>query len=273
MSLALTNRLEERAHMLARARAFFAEREVLEVDTPMLSRTAPIDAHIDCVEVKCIGKPAYLHTSPEYGMKRLLCEGSGDIYQLAHVFRDNEWGEKHTVEFTMAEWYRLGFSLQQMIEETFRFIQLFVEVDTFEVLSYHQVMCGHDEESFALNIEPTLGQGKVTFMTDYPPEKAMLAQVNAQGVAERFEVFYQGIELANGYHELGNALEQRRRLQEANRERLEFGKSRYPLDTLFLEALEKGLPDCCGVAVGFDRLMMLRYNAGKIDNILPFRSL
>lgn len=271
MSLALTNNLlQDRAYMLSQARVFFAKRGILEVDVPLLSRSAPIDPYIDVVRATCNGKPAFLHTSPEYGMKRLLCAQSGDIYQLGHVFRDFESGKKHLVEFTIAEWYRIDFSLQEMMEETFAFIQLFVDVQEFEVIPYGEFM--EDEMHFALEIEPNLGRDKVTFVSGYPPSKAALARVK-DGIAQRFEVFLEGVELGNGYLELQDPLEQKRRLEEANLERLANQKESYPIDREFLAALEEGLPDCCGVAIGFDRLMMLRHNREDIEEVIPFRGI
>ena len=269
MFLAPANKLKQRGELMAASRCFFADRDVIEVDVPMLSEKAPVDVHIDLVQACALGKNAFLHSSPEYGMKKLLAAGSGDIYQLSHVFRDLESGSRHAIEFTMVEWYRLGFTLHQLIEEVFQFVQLFIPIKEYELRSYDSLWRGHNEESFALNVEPTLGQGKATFIVDYPPSEAALAQVNDAGFAERFELFIDGIELANGYHELADPIEQKQRLEEANQERLNFGKQAYPIDEDFVSCLQT-LPDCCGVAVGFDRLMMLRNNTQNIEDILPY---
>ena len=262
--------------MMARCRQFFAIRGVVEVDVPILSRASSVDVYIDPVHAICCNQPAYLHTSPEYGMKRLLAEGMGDIYQLSHVFRDHEAGERHTPEFMMAEWYRVGFSFQQMIEETTDFIRLFLEEipQEFEEFSYRDAFIHYvgrypdsmeeRDELLVFEIEPHFGKGKLTVIRGFPPEQAALSQVNAQGMAERFEIYYQGIELANGYHELTDALEQRRRIVRANQKREQLGKKTLPIDEEFLAALEKGVADCCGVAVGFDRLMMLRHQVEDI---------
>ncbi len=266
MSLALTNKISERAAQLARCRNFFAERGVVEVDVPMLSSCAPIDLHIDLVEVSALGKRAFLHSSPEYGMKKLLAGGSGDIYQLSHVFRDHERGHRHLVEFTMVEWYRKGLTLAELIEEVFAFVQLFIPIQDYELLSYDVVWRGQSEESFAFEVESTLGRGRATFIVDYPPSAAALARVNAAGFAERFELFVEGMELANGYHELADPIEQRERLEAENRKRLACGKKSYPIDEAFVAALAT-LPDCCGVAVGFDRLMMLKSNSENIGAV------
>ncbi|MCH9627410.1 MAG: Elongation factor P--(R)-beta-lysine ligase [Chlamydiales bacterium] len=276
MSLALTNRLRERAALLAAARAFFAEKNVMEVDVPILSRHTSVDAHIDLIEATCLGKKAFLHSSPEYGMKRLLADGSGDIYQISHVFRNDERGERHNPEFTMVEWYRCGFTLQEMIAETVAFVQLFLpDAVSFETLTYRQAFdhyVGHFPDDleerdrlFAFEIEPHLQN---TILYGFPSEQAALAQLDEEGMAERFELFYQGVELANGYHELTDPVEQEKRLEEANAARIKMGKLCYPVDQRFLEALKSGIPDCCGVAVGFDRLMMLRGEAHSLADVL-----
>lgn len=303
-------RLKDRATMLAKSRHFFAERAILEVDCPLLSPRAAIDAHIDLIPAFYQEKEVrYLHSSPEYGMKRLLAEGIGDIYQLAHVFRDGEWGVKHNPEFMMAEWYRVGFHLEQMISETLAFISLFLGPLPYKIISYRELFLeftGMDyttsssETLFAyiqkkniphyssllsegkdalLNlilgsiIEPKLGQGECTVLTYYPATQAALARKRwhqGEEVAERFEIYYQGIELCNGYHELTMVEEQIERFTTSNKERVLLGKKPLPTDDLFLKALEKGLPDCCGVAVGFDRLMMLRHQSQNIAEILSW---
>lgn len=262
--------------MLAEARTFFAKRKVLEVDVPILSQRASVDAHIDLLQATCLGKKAFLHSSPEYGMKRLLAEGIGDIYQISHVFRSDERGERHNPEFTMVEWYRCGLSFEEMIEESVGFIQLMLNSESdFEWLTYEEVFIRYlgfypqtsDERDrlFAFEVEPHLG---ATIICGYPPEQAALARVE-NGLAKRFEIFCQGVELANGYHELIDPIEQKKRFEEANTHRVALGKTAYPIDYNFLEGLSS-LPDCCGVAVGFDRLMMLRHRVLSIEEILPF---
>lgn len=304
------SRLKDRAAMLKAARLFFEERGILEVDCPLLSPRASVDAHIDLISAyyrkteKC-----FLHSSPEYGMKRLLAQGIGDIYQLSHVFRDGEYGFKHNPEFMMAEWYRHDFSLEEMIEETVEFIRLFVGDLPAKLMSYREVFqyySGFDyleqnEEDLwnyiqkneipaypnvkeegkdaLLNlilgsqIEPLLGENELFVLAFYPASQAALAQKRWQGpeqIAERFEIYYQGIELANGYHELADAEEQRLRFMEANEMRLALGKETYPIDENFLQALKTGLPDCCGVAVGFDRLMLLRHKQPSLAHVIPW---
>lgn len=305
-----TIRLQDRARMLKAARTFFEERAVLEVDCPILTAQASVDAHIDLIVALYRGvEKRYMHSSPEYGMKRLLAEGIGDIYQLSHVFRDEEFSVKHNPEFTMAEWYRLGFSLEQMMEETVEFARLFLGDLSYRVVHYRDLFLQkigidyvtaseHDlfeyiqaqhipfypsikeEGKDALlnlilgsQIEPKLGQEELLVLAYYPASQAALAQKRwhkEEQVAERFELYYQGMELANGYHELANAEEQHQRFEEANTLRLALGKETLPPDEHFLKALAKGLPDCCGVAVGFDRLMMLRQGQKEIANVLAW---
>lgn len=309
----MTSRIEllkDRARMLAEARHFFSERGVLEVDCPLLTSNASVDLHIDLISALFGGEETrYLHSSPEYGMKRLLSEGIGDCYQLAHVFRDGEVGHKHNPEFMMAEWYRQGVDFDAFIEETLAFIRLFLGDLPSEVVSYKQVFMEHlgldpfkasheilvdsikrsgisyypsvleEGRDALLNlllgtlIEPKLGHNQLTVLAYYPESQAALAKaavIDGDRVAKRFEVYYQGVELANGYDELADAKEQRRRLTEANEERLKHGKRQLPIDEAFLAALEKGLPEACGVAVGFDRLMMLRHKKDKIAQVIAF---
>lgn len=301
--------LKDRASMLAKARSFFQAKDVLEVDCPLITKQASVDAHIDLIPTTHSTETRYLHSSPEYGMKRLITEGIGDIYQLAHVFRQGESGHKHNPEFMMAEWYRLGFTFEEMIAETLDFIRLFLGDLPAMTLSYRevfQIYAGIDYLSMStedlirymekvgiqvypgiaeegkdalLNIilgtiiEPNLGQEGLLALAYYPSTQAALAKTlvrEDEKVAERFEVYYKGMELANGYHELADAKEQRQRLMEANVQRKSLGKETLPIDEKFLIALEKGLPDCCGVAVGVDRLMMLRHKRNNIADVIAF---
>lgn len=301
--------LKKRASLLKAARAFFEERGVMEVDCPCLSTFASVDAHIDLIGANVCGQAAHLHSSPEYGMKRLLGQGIGDIYQLSHVFRDGECGRKHNPEFMMCEWYRVGMSFDALMQETCDFISLFVGDLPREILSYEEAFLRHvnldpykatvdeldslihsmghnvpfdpvsdtkdDRLSYILSafVEPYLGSDCLTCLPYFPPTQAALAQVrevNGHLVAERFEVFCDGLELANGYHELIDAKEQRARLEESNKMRKALNKNSLPVDERFLEALEQGLPDACGVAVGFDRLVMLACKADKISDVLAW---
>lgn len=300
-------RLYDRSRMLAAARAFFYERKITEVDCPIISPKASVDAHIDLIPCVVRGKgTCWLHSSPEYGMKRLLAEGIRDIFQLSHVFRDGEEGQKHRPEFMMAEWYRIDLSYEEMIEEACQFIELFVGRQQRLVLTYQEIFLKYvnidplyctvadflayiaakgarfpydpevdtidDLLSFVLTtfIEPELASidDALVVITYFPASQSALAKTQ-QRVAERFEVYYQGIELSNGYHELQDAVEQHKRLHEANAERRKRKKEELPIDEAFLQALGRGIPDCCGVAVGFDRLMMLRHSVTDIGDVLP----
>lgn len=304
-----TSILRDRAGMLAASRHFFAERSIVEVDCPLLTAGASVDAHIDLIAAYNGSELRYMHSSPEYGMKRLLSEGMEDIYQLSHVFRGGEESPKHNPEFMMAEWYRLGCSFESMMLETCAYIRLFLGDLAVQTISYREVFklyvnidyvhasttelleclrshgiayypgVAEEGKDAILNlilgtlIEPRLGEKGLLVLAYYPSTQAALAETQQRGdeaVAERFEVYYKGVELANGYHELADAEEQRHRLVEANAARVSLGKEALPVDEHFLAALAKKLPDCCGVAVGFDRLMMLRHRADHIKEIMPF---
>ena len=305
--------LRERAQMLSRARSFFEEKQLLEVDCPACCRFPPLDPHIDplCVMPLCVvdgSSKRWLHTSPEYGMKRLLAEGVGDIYQISHVFRAGERGRRHNPEFTMVEWYRCGFSLEAMIEETFDFLTLAlggekekkrltyreallrhagfdyttitkkVLLELLEPLHLSSPLLSHSSFDDLLQIamdalvEPKLvGEGLVAIF-HYPASQAALAESCLEEgipIAKRFEIYYEGQELANGYEELRDGEEQKSRLLSANEERTRRGKSSLPIDIDFLASIDR-LPPCCGVAVGFDRLLTLRLKVEEIGQVLPF---
>lgn len=302
--------LKKRAEAFDKTRAFFKKRAVLEVDCPALSRGAPLDLHIDPMAV-FTGKGAirYLHTSPEYAMKRLIAEVQADLYQLCHVFRHEECGPLHNPEFTMLEWYRLGFSFEQMIDETVLLIQTLLSAlpcqkatyrDTFEkhtgldpvtatpsdLLTLAQKKGIHlspsatqwDKDTLlqllmAECIEPLLGNNELFALTHFPASQSALSKtIEKEGTpcALRFEIYYQGIELANGYDELTDPIEQKRRFLATNQARQSIGKDPLPIDHFFLAALENGIPSCCGVAVGFDRLIQLSISAETLAAALPF---
>lgn len=262
----------------------------MEVDTPMLSQYAPVDAHIDLFEVE----GGYLHSSPEYGMKKLLAAGSGDIYQLGHVFRKDEVGALHAPEFTMIEWYRVETTQEAFLQENIELLELFLgrqvcvqkpyahafeEAVGLPLTAFPEELMErgkalgfelHDKKDvinllWGCVVEPTFQE--LTIVTDFPEDQAALAQVQG-GVAERFEIYFKGIELGNGYHELTDPVEQKNRLIAANQERIALGKAPLPYDPELLHALEKGLPDCYGIALGFDRLLMLKKGYSKIH--FPF---
>ena len=309
--------LKLRARILSRIRAFFAERDVLEVETPALSAAAVTDPNLESFQTRYTGpgtgegRSLYLHTSPEFPMKRLLASGSGPIYQIARVFRQGERGRLHNPEFTLLEWYRPGFDHLELMEE----VELLVgqllgdscSLAATEYLSYGQAFERYagiephraDIESLQRcaarhgiddvagleshrdawldlllihKVEPELGQGRLTFLYDYPSSQASLARVR-QGtppVAERFELYYEGVELANGFHELADTDEQCRRFERELSERGEAGQPVPPMDRRLLAALKQGLPDCSGVALGIDRLVMLATGAQRIDEVIAF---
>lgn len=283
--------------MLGLSRHFFQTRNILEVDCNALVAFAPIDTNINVIEC-CVdnSRLAYLHTSPEYAMKRLLCNGSGDIFYLGHVFRKGDFGEKHSPEFTMAEWYRLGVSFELMIEETLDFLKLFISEKRVELISYAEAFqryaginlseddltnfvptdCkkfSHTEKMhflLATKIEPNLGSDGFTVLYDFPESEASLSVIEETcngKVAKRFEIYYKSIELANGYKELSNSSELMDRFTQENIRRISRGEKPYSFDPLFFAALKKGLPACCGVSVGFDRALMLHSKENKLQNV------
>ncbi len=295
--------LLDRALMLKKVRSFFDARGVIEVDTPILIEFPNNDAYIDPVIGFDGRQQRYLHTSPEFGMKRLLAALKRDIYELSHVFRAQEIGSKHNPEFMMIEWYRIGFSLDQLIQETLDLIFLFVPTCQVTTLSYTEAfkkftgvsLEGATPESLREcliknNIEPPHNATfeelthfvfgscvepkfkDVTVIKGFPENQAALAKIkiiDGKLQAMRFEIYYNSFELANGYDELKDPKEQRKRFDTWNNERIESGKPILPVDPRFLKILEE-LPECSGVATGFDRLMMCRHSATHIKQVTPF---
>ena len=310
--------LRLRAELLARIRVFFATRNVLEVETPMLSAAAITDPHLASFATTYSGpgprcrQPLYLQTSPEFPMKRLLAAGSGCIYQIARVFRDSEAGRRHNPEFTLLEWYRIGFDHHRLMTEVAELATALLSdrlpLAEPEQLSYREAFERHlglnphrttvaelaacaqrndvsippgmpaDDVDPWLDlllthrIEAHLGQGRLCFLYDYPASQAALARLRPGDppVGERFELYLYGVELANGFHELGDAVEQRRRFQAENAARRAHGLPWMPVDDYLLAALAAGLPDCAGVALGFDRLVMLAAGKASLTEVLAF---
>lgn len=306
--------LRERARLLAEVRAFFAERDVLEVETPVLGHGGSTDPHLD--SLSCMAStPAgcerlWLQTSPEFHMKRLLASRSGAIFQLARSFRDGEVGRRHNLEFTMLEWYRPGMSLPELIDETEalirallpvdpgprrerRYRELFrecLEVDPFtttmaelrRLASAHGGLDASDmtrdgclDLLMSLAIEPLLGRDGIDVIVDYPASQAALARRHRDAedgawVASRFEVYLAGLELANGYDELTDAMEQRRRFDEDNVARKALGKPPVTVDECLLAALDAGMPAGCGVALGLDRLIQLALGKESVSEVMAF---
>jgi lysyl-tRNA synthetase class 2 len=283
--------LSRRAAMLRRARTYFEENDVLEVETPILSRNAVSDPHIASIEVDLQldrSRSWFLHTSPEYFMKRLLCAGFPDIYQICKVFRDSEYGRHHEPEFTMVEWYRLGFELNAIMHDTIDFISRIVDSNCFkgppDILNYGQAfsdIVGVDykavdtatrDQLLVDKLAPELPTDRLTLLYHYPADQAALARICPEdaSVADRFELFAGSVELANGYVELVDADEQIDRFNRDQRDRAAAGKPQRPIDEDFIAALKSGLPACAGVAVGFDRVHMLNERADDIRQVLSF---
>lgn len=304
--------LKLRAELLTQLRAFFAARGVLEVDTPALSRAGATDRHIASFRVEDgRGCMHYLHTSPEFPMKRLLAAGYGDIWQLVKVFRMGEAGRHHNPEFSLLEWYRLGFDHHRLMQEVAELVAALLPAQSRppEKLTYREAFLRHAgldvfqagkkecitaltragrqvpaEDELDLDgwldmvagdlVYPALGQGGLTFIYDYPASQAALARLRPgePPVAERFEAFLGGVELANGFHELADAAEQRRRFEQDQAYRRTQGLMAVPMDEHLLAALSHGLPECSGVALGFDRLLMLASDARSIQDVIAFPS-
>lgn len=308
--------LRRRAAMLTRARAFFATRGVLEVETPALGTRGVTDPHLanlSCRAAALPGTELLLQTSPEYFMKRLLAAGSPDIYQICRVFRDGELGARHQPEFTMVEWYRREFDLTAMMAETCellmamgdseeavtsqRYADVFAAATDLDPLTATAAaltararallpsvvtdalatQLGHDRGSWldllmSHVVIPSFGEDGLLVVHHFPAEQAALARLDpADGrVAERFEVFRRGMELANGYRELTDGAEQRNRFAVDRRRRRELGLPDRDPDQRLLAALDHGLPECSGVAVGFDRVVMSYCDLPDITEALSF---
>ena len=298
--------LRERARVYRQVRSFFTQRGCLEVDTPLLAPATNTDPNIESLVADIGGYPSYLQTSPEFAMKRLLAAGSGSIFQIGHAFRGGERGRLHHVEFALLEWYRTGYDYRQLMDEMelliltlspkpCRFMRssycnLFrTQLDIDPVSIGLDALRGRCEETvpgtdagaydFDACLDLLLGTSIAPrlegywFVYDYPVSQAALARVSASdpSVAERFELFYDGIELANGFSELTDAAEQRRRFEYDNEARAARGRAKYPLDERLLAALESGMPECAGVALGLDRLLMVMLDIDDIDDVLTFR--
>lgn len=305
--------LQQRARILQSIRAFFAQRDLLEVETPILSDAAITDPQLESFHTRFAGRDYYLHTSPEFYMKRLLAAGSGDIYQIARVFRADEVGRYHNPEFSLLEWYRLGLDHQGLMDEMQQLIsELFAQFSDkplrFTRLSYRQAFinqlaidplqagaeelaaCASEQQietpvGMNLNdkdmwldwlmvaaVAPGFDPQGMTFIYDYPASQAALARLSDDDprVAHRFELFYGELELANGFYELLDPDEQLARFHKENVLRKQRGQNVMPIDMQLIEALKSGLPDCAGVAMGLDRLLMVLMDARSISEVIGF---
>lgn len=279
---------------------------MLEVETPLLGQAASTDLHLASLAVEADNK--FLQTSPEFAMKRLLAAASGAIYQICKAFRSGESGSRHNPEFTMLEWYRPGFDHFELMDEVAELVGRLLGERAVKKLSYRDafksvlgedphrcseqvlaqlalqhtgyVAASDDNRDTLLDllmsqvIESTLGRGELTFIYDYPGSQCALAKlaIDAQGVqvAERFELYVEGVELGNGYHELTDGAEQQRRFDVDLQQRADNNRPAVPIDQRLVAALNHGLPDCAGVALGLDRLLMLMAEATSIREVIAF---
>jgi lysyl-tRNA synthetase class 2 len=310
----LRERLVLRARLYALIREFFAARGVLEVETPVLSAGANTEPNIASFSTGFSGhidsgpRERWLRTSSEFAQKRLLAAGVGDNFELGRVFRDGEAGRRHNPEFTMLEWYRVGWDHRRLIDECVELVQaalalvgrqahvhassyrgLFrdsIDLDPFtasdaelrqalgDVRLDAQGLSRDDWLDLLLThrIQPNFPHNRITVVFDYPATQCALAKIRADDppVAERFELYVGTQELANGYHELTDAAEQRARFVRDNARRRERGLPELPIDENFLAALQVGMPECAGVALGIERLLMAMTGSTDIRDVLPF---
>lgn len=301
--------LKARADLLAMIRQFMAERDILEVETPYLSHAYNTDPNINNLVTKFNApnqqqpETLSLHSSPEFPMKRLLASGSGSIYQIARVFRDGEQGQLHNPEFTMLEWYRTDFDHHQLMDEIDQLL-LLLNLSKAERFSYEEVFLKYtglnphtdsDEQIkdftkaegliadnyvrttaldfiFSYKVVPQLGKESPCFVFDYPASQAALARIKQRNeieLAERFELFISGMEIANGYNELTDANELRQRFETEQQSNMNDSYSDFPIDENLLSVMEL-LPDCAGVAIGIDRLLMALMGEKEIKNVISF---
>ena len=309
--------LKTKARLLSKLRTFFAEKNILEVQTPVLSHAGNTEPTLESFVIQQHEnpqhkiQPSFLNTSPEFAMKRLLAAGSGSIYQITPAFRQDEQGKKHNPEFTLLEWYRIDFDHHALMGEVNALVRFVADgilnLERSRFYSYQDVMktfadidpfdstndelkeatlkagidaVGMDEASqdswldliMSQVVEKNLPLNCPVFIYDYPASQAALAKIRkgSPDVAERFELYINGMELANGFHELSDAKEQAERFHNEQLQRQNSGQQGIPADYHLIAALKHGLPDCAGVAIGLDRLLMLLTKAAHIDEVLTF---
>jgi lysyl-tRNA synthetase class 2 len=306
--------LELRAQVYALIRQFFAERGVLEVETPMLSVAANTEPNIESFSTRFSGRSdagaseRWLRTSAEFPLKRLLAEGIGDCYELGRVFRNGEAGRRHNPEFSMLEWYRVGWDHRQLIGETIELVKAaaasvgrtldavsmtyrewFIDATQIDPFMAPIDALRDRLQEFRIDgtnlqrddwldllithvLQPQLPADRITVISDWPASQCALARIRPGDppVAERFELYLGAYELANGYHELCDAAEQRARFENDNRRRRARGQRELPIDENLLGALERGMPKCAGVALGIERLLMCLADSDEIRNVLAF---
>lgn len=299
--------LLQRAVMLSEIREFMSERGIIEVDTPVLSLSGNPDPAIESlttrVRIKGQSHSYFLNTSPEFYLKRMMASNKASVYQLGKVFRNDELGVSHQPEFTMLEWYRPDFDHHMLMSEVVDLLQTLgweeaEKIEYADVFYQHLNIQPHSssleelwnkarEEGlegdtpdrsqildflFSHKISKNLGIHKPTLIYNYPACQAALARMNNEPIAKacRFELFIDGMEIANGYHELTDADEQLRRFEEDNQVRKQRGLSTIKYDQHLIDAMNEGLPDCAGVAVGIERLLMAKTGIKNINDVLPF---
>ncbi|MCF7981760.1 MAG: EF-P lysine aminoacylase GenX [Pseudomonadales bacterium] len=292
-----------RAELYHKIRGFFLQREVLEVDTAVLSSSATTDPNIESIQT--VNPKLFLQTSPEFAMKRLLAIGSGPIFQIAKAFRNEEQGRRHSREFAMLEWYRPGLDYHELMDEVVELMQVVAGWKQIERITYRESFLRYlgidphcidiaelttlakqqtgyqssiDDKDALLDllmshvIEAQLGQDGLTFIYDYPASQCALAKVGldqwGNPVARRFELYAKGVELANGYQELTDWREQERRFEQDNRIRRSRKLPELPIDKHLIAALQQGMPECSGVALGLDRLLMLMLGSGSLEEVI-----
>ncbi len=288
-------RLRKRAGLVSALRAYFDEQGFIEVETPIVIKVPAPEEYIEGIPVE----NAFLRTSPELQMKEMLCAGYGKIYQIGACFRKNEFGSRHRPEFTMLEWYETKINYMQLLDfaaELLRFaaqktigsLQFEYQGQNIDLLLEPQIITVKDayreyadvdlekitsEEEFdeimTSQIESCLGVGRMTFLIDYPENRAALARLKPENpeVAERWELYLAGMEIANAYGELTDPVEQRKRFEEAQFIRAENNFVTYPFPDDFFQALEAGMPECSGCALGVDRLAMVFTDTADIADI------
>ena len=268
--------LRLRAEVLRKIRQYFYDKEVLEVETPVLSPFAVTDPDVHSIRVSNYG---YLHTSPEYAMKRLLCKGAPSIFQIAHVFRAGELGRYHNPEFSMLEWYRLNFDHIDLMAEVSELINLILGPEEYQTIPYKELLGSRYEKlknnrseldwAFSLSCEE-LGTGRF-FVIDYPADQAVLSRIDPRDptIACRFELVVDGVEIANGYWELQDVVEHEERFQKDLERRANNSAELPEVDQNFIRSLEAGLPDCAGVSIGLDRVLMILAEANSLDAVMP----
>ena len=303
--------LKERAALLSFIRHFFAARQVLEVETPLLCASGVTDPFVENFVTQwtsSLHTPLYLQTSPEYAMKRLLASGTGAIYQICKAFRDESVGHHHNPEFTLLEWYQPEYTINSLMLEVAELVGGYLGVKAVESITYAEAFQRHlhidlkqvsdrslqemanryARSSLDLDrdgcldlllthaVEPAFPENTLVFLTEFPESKAALARIaeNKQGerVALRFELYVNGLELANGYYELLDAEEQKKRFVSDQLKRQSLGLPERPADKKLIEALEAGLPECSGVALGVDRLLLLKTQQSRLSQVITFDS-